>query len=663
MLYYSDLEVYLHNLMQEYTMFDKLSMRTKDLTEDNVEKIAQLFPSCVTEAISEDGSIRHLIDFEALKRQLSEDVIPDGKERYVFTWPGKSKTQSYANTSSTCTLRPKRNKSINFDISENIYIEGDNFEALKLLRETYLGKIKLIYIDPPYNTGNDFVYNDCFSLSSKQYNLVNGDLDDDGNRLIPNPNSSGKFHTIWLNMMYSRLLLSKDLLSEDGVIFISIDDNEVHNLRKICDEIFGSNAFVACIPILSNPRGRQSSSFIAQTHEYGLVYAKNIDKCKISGEELTVDQKKEYSYTDSKGSYRLLGLRLRGGRATATESPTLHFPIYYNEKNNDFSVEHLDGYDYEIIPKFEDGTLGTWRWSKKKIISQKDELVVKPVKNRYDVFQKDYLTADKRMKLKSLWNEKEINYDNSARELSALDLADVFPYAKPLYLIKKIVKSMVPDSGIIMDFFSGSATTAQAVFEANVEDGNNRRFILIQWPEICPKESTAFARGFYNICDIGEERIRRVINSLNSPQTTLDSLKTHQSQGYRVFVIDDSNMNDVFYDPQSLKKDILDYATDNIKSDRTGEDLLFQVMLELGIELSAPISKDTINSKEIFFVDSNYLIACFDQDIDDDIVTTIADRKPYYAVFRDSSMSSDAVAINFNEIFKTYSPNTITKVL
>ncbi len=663
---------------------DKLQMQSKNLVDENIEFIAKRFSNCVTEALDEEGKLTKLVDFDMLKQELSHVVIDGDKERYTMTWPDKKQAILTANAPIAKTLRPCKEESVDFDHTQNLYIEGDNLDVLKLLRETYLGKIKMIYIDPPYNTGNDFVYNDDFAVDTDEYLERSNQIDDQGNRLVTNSESNGRFHTDWLNMIYPRLKLAKDLLTDDGCIVISLDDNEQSNLIKICSEIFGERNFIAQIPVLSNPRGRQSSEFIAQTHEYLTIFAKNKNECIIYGEELTPEQKKEYSLSDEKGNYRLLGLRLRGGRATAEESPTLHFPIYYNVKNNDFYLERKNDDDYEIIPKFENGVLGTWRWSKAKILAQKDELVVKPVKDRYDVFQKDYLKDTKTMKLKSLWSEKEINYDNSARELTQLELNDYFDYAKPLYLLRKIIKTICGKTGTILDFFSGSATTAHATLQLNAEDGGTRKFIMIQIPEETNNDK------YPTICEVGKERIRRAgkqikeawmathnlvgnvakfstqeefINDTNKIQNKILDNISGLDVGFRDLKLDSSCMKDVYYSPNKLNQDLLSQLEDNIKEDRTAEDLLFQVMLDMGVMLSSEIKTIDVQGKKVFNVNDGDLVCCFEKDLNENIVTEIAKMRPLYAVFRDAGMQKDSVSVNFDQIFETYSPTTTRKVL
>lgn len=645
-------------------MEEKLTMQTKDLTEENVEKIAQLFPSCVTEAVSEDGSIKRLIDFEALKRQLSGDIIPEGKERYVFTWPGKSEAQRLTNTPTTLTLRPCREKSVNFDNTKNIYIEGDNLDALKLLRETYLGKVKMIYIDPPYNTGNDFVYNDSFSVNELEYSSISGDYDQDLRKLTINSSSSGKYHTQWLNMMYPRLSLAKDLLTDDGVIFISIDDCEFSNLKKICDELFNSVNFVGVI--VWQTATDNNPSQISTEHEYILCYAKNrsvVGKWVLPSEkaQLILDQygKLKSKYLDDVDSIRS---ELR--QWIKTNESRLEGVKHYNYVDSkgvyypgNSSNTKPGGYNYDIIHPITNGVCAKpeygYRWPEKTFLEAstrgdvewgKDETTIPKIKKRLETATEG---------LKSYYYEDNRYWTKYLNELLG---SKVFDNPKSVTLLERLISFTSGSDDIVMDFFSGSASTAHAVLNLNEKKQSDRRFIMVQLPETVSITSEASKHGFNTICDIGEERIRKVCNEISMRSPFVDC-------GFRTFRIDSSNMNDIYYNPQSIKKDLLDYAADNIKSDRTGEDLFIQVMLELGIELSVPIVKEFIAGKEVISADGNYLIACFDDDVDEVLVTEIAKRKPYYAVFRDSSMSSDAVAINFGEIFKTYSPDTKTKVL
>ena len=480
--------------------------------------------------------------------------------------------------------------------------------------------------------------------------------------MFKNTDSNGRFHSDWCSMIYPRLMLARNLLSDDGVIFISIDDNEQENLKKICDEVFGAGNFISTIPILSNPRGRQSSKHIALTHEYLLLYSKNIRISVVEGSKLTAEQEKEYSEKDEYGSYRLLGLRLRGGRATALESPTLHFPIYYNIKDNDFYLDKKSEDDFEIIPKFENGILGTWRWSREKIKKEKKMLIVKKVKDRYDIFQKDYLTDEKRRKIKSLWTEKEINYDNSSRELKILELDSIFDYTKPLYLMKKMLNMILKNNDLILDFFSGSSTTAHAVMQLNAEDGGNRKFIMVQLPEKTDDKSESYKAGYKNICEIGKERIRRAGNKIveeNKNKEGIEKLDT----GFRVLKLDDSNMNDVYYNPSEYSQDLLSMLESNVKSDRNDLDLLFGCLLEWGLPLSLSYNSYNIDGCTVHNYNDGDLIACFDENIPDSVIKEIAKKQPLRAVFRDSSFKDSPSKINVGEIFKLMAPDTRIKVI
>lgn len=642
---------------------DKLRMMSMDNVQMNVEKIQKLFPNAVTEVLR-DSKPTLAIDFDVLKQELSAELIDDKEERYQMTWPDKKKSILLANTPISATLRPCKEESVDFDHTQNLYIEGDNLDVLKLLQETYLGKIKMIYIDPPYNTGNDFVYNDDFRVESEEWSEMSGDYDEQGNRLVQNTESNGRFHTDWLNMIYPRLKIAKDLLSDDGVIFISIDDKEQANLKKMCDEIFGEVNCVAIIKILSNPRGRQSNNHFASAGEYVYVYAKLKDSLSIIGELPSLDQIATYNKIDSIGRFRDLGLRKRGSDSRREDSPTLYFPIYYNPTINDISLEKMDGY-ITITPKLEDGSDGRWRWSPAKIIKDKSLLYCRTVNRNgvleYDVFQKDYLTDDVRVKHKDFWIEKEINYDRSSEEIRSFFSDKMFDFAKPLYLIKKLINTIITKSekSIILDFFSGSATTAHAVMQLNAEDGGNRKFIMVQLPEKCDEKSDAFKAGYKTICDIGKERIRRAGKKIKEEIPSATNLDI----GFRVLKLDSSNMKDVYYKPEDYSQGFLESLEDNIKADRTPLDLLFQVMLDLGKPLSAKIEEREIAGKHVFAVDDNDLVACFDSDVTEDVVKTIAQLKPLYAVFRDSGLSSDSVGANFDQIFATYSPNTTRKVL
>lgn len=643
-------------------MMEHLNMQSMDKVAANVAKIRELFPNCVTERINNEGKLEHAIDFDMLKQELSDHVVDGLQERYQFTWPDKRKAILAANAPINKTLRPCREESVDFDNTENLYIEGDNLEVLKLLQETYLGKVKMIYIDPPYNTGNDFVYEDEFKQSADEYIDNSGQLDEEGNRLVANTESNGRFHTDWLNMMYPRLNLAKDLLSEDGVIAISIDENEVENLKRCCKEIYGESNYIATIISKMNPRGSQSSKDIAITHEYILVIAKS-KEYQVNGLELTEEQEKEYKYQDAMGCYRLLGLRKRGADSRREDSPSMYFPIYYDPDNDNLST--IEKYSVIIYPKLSDGTDGRWRWSKSKVEREKNLLVVRAVKRgteyEYDVFSKDYLSENKRRKPMSIWDDKEINNEFATELLTDLfKEKKIFDYSKSLFLLKKLITVLSSADSLVLDFFSGSATTAHAVMQLNAEDGGKRNFIMVQLPEECAENSEAYKAGYKNICEIGKERIRRAGKKIKeeNPLTT-----QNLDIGFRVLKCDSSNMEDVYFTPKEYMDKQQSLFIDNIKKDRSDEDLLFDAMLKLDTPLSSKIEKISIAGKTVYNVAQGHLMAYFDKNVTDEVITAIAKEMPSYFVMRDSSQADDSVAINFEQIFNTYSPQTVRRVL
>ncbi|CFW96117.1 N6 adenine-specific DNA methyltransferase, D21 class [Syntrophomonas zehnderi OL-4] len=651
---------------------DKLTMHSVNKVDENIKKIGALFPNALTEVIkgyTEDGTaiIEQAIDFDVLKQELSNVVVEGPEERYQFTWPDKKKSILLANSPIAKTLRPCRGESVDFDHTENLYIEGDNLDVLKLLQETYLGKVKMIYIDPPYNTGNDFVYEDDFAQDTHEYLANSGQYDEEGNRLVQNTESNGRFHTDWLNMMYPRLKLAKDLLTDDGVIFISIDDNEVENIVKICNEIFGASNCISKIVVKNNPRGRQSDPFVATVHEYLVCYAKNKNQCVINGKPLSVEQRQGFNLKDSsKGSYRLLGLRQRGSASLREERPEMYFPIYVNPSTQELSLQMKEGWCC-VVPQKSDGRDGRWMWGKDKCRNEIDRLVAKKVERRgeYDIFVKDYLITENRertRKFKTIWDDKNYNNQNGTQEVKRILGGNYMSFPKSRFLLQNICTMGSIDNDIILDFFSGSATTAHAVMQLNAEDGGNRKFIMVQLPEETDEKSEAFKAGYKNICAIGKERIRRAgkkIKEDNKDKGDIENLDV----GFRVLKVDSTNMQDVYYRPAEYKQDEILLFADNIKPDRTPEDLLFQVMLDLGVLLSSKIEETLIAGKEVFNVAEGYLMACFDSDVTSEVITEIAKKQPYYAVFRDSSIASDSVAANFEQIFATYSPTTVRKVL
>ena len=639
-------------------------MQTTNIVDENIKRIGELFPNCLTERLNDEGKPELAIDFDQLRQELSKDIVEGPEERYQFTWPDKRNAIRLANAPTTDTLRPCREESVDFDNTQNLYIEGDNLQVLKLLREDYLGKVKMIYIDPPYNTGNDFVYNDSFGINASAWSDSSGDYDEEGHWLTDkytiNSESNGRFHTDWLNMIYPRLKVAKDLLSEEGVIFISIDDNEVNNAIKVCDDVFGAANKIAALITINNPRGRQSDTFYATVHEYLLCYCKNKNKAVINGMPLNEEQKSEYSLSDDKGFYRLLGLRQRGVASLREDRPDMFFPIYVNPETKEISLEEREGWEM-VIPKKSDGREGRWMWGKQKCKDDIMRLVPKLIskRNEFDIFVKDYLDKgekERTRKFKSVLDEKSFNNQNGTQEVKALLEGDYMSFPKSMEYIKTICMMGTSDDSIILDFFSGSATTAHAVMQLNSDDSGSRKFIMVQLPEKT-NERTEKA-GLGNICEIGKERIRRAGKKIKeeSPLTTQD-LDT----GFRVLKLDSSNMQDVYYTPSEFNEQKL--FDDNIKPDRTEEDLLFQTMIELGIELSAKIEKRSIASKTVWSVSDGYLMACFDEDVNETTITEIARQQPYYFVMRDSSLANDQVADNFEQIWEEYSKDTVRRII
>lgn len=683
---------------------DKLKMQSENLVDENVEKIAKLFPNCVTEGKDENGQVTKLVDFDLLKQELSKVVVDGNDERYTLNWAGKKQSILTANSPINATLRPYKEESVGKDgtnggfDSENLYIEGDNLDVLKLLRETYLNKIKMIYIDPPYNTGSDFVYNDDFASSSEDYLQASKSYDDQGNRMFQNIESNGRFHSDWMSMMYSRLKIAKDLLTENGIIFISIDDCESSNLRKICDEIFGESNFIVEMINITGASQNGEGVKIQKNTESCLVYAKSYDNCIPN----KVDKAEE--------SLR----NLNDSPSPFITRPEMGYSIYYNPKTGeklavkDYDKEKIITNKEELVykddaellskgfipirPGYRNGQLNRWRWGIETFNERKDEIIINKSGNKYGVFfkQSGYNPAKNIM-----------NYTVGTNEIKALfDGNKYFDFPKNTKMIKYLIQIGSNKDSIILDFFSGSATTAHAVMQLNAEDGGNRKFIMVQLPEKCDEKSEAYKAGYKNICEIGKERIRRAGKKIrddimsgkilfqekgkhdpkseefkkameiavdNLENNRLDSIYLEEKKlpdiGFRVLKLDSSNMKDVYYSPSDTEQTNLLDLVSNIKEDRSPEDLLFQVMLDMGVILSSEIKTLDIKGKKVFNVNDGNLVCCFDENLTDEVVTEIAKMQPLYAVFRDSSMSSDSVAVNFDQIFETYSPSTTRKVL
>lgn len=662
-------------------------MHSPDWVEKNIAKLADLFPNCVTESTDEEGNLKRSIDFDLLRQELSNTIVEGPQERYHLNWPGKRQALLTANAPIAKTLRPCREESVDFDTTQNLFIEGDNLDALKLLQETYLGKVKMIYIDPPYNTGKDFIYEDNFASEKAEYEQESGQRDEEGGRLVANLESNGRFHSDWLSMMYSRLKLARNLLKDDGVIFISIDDNEAHNLRKICDEIFGTNNFIAQLAVQINPRGRHLDLFVAKTHESVMIYGKNATiATTMYGVEKQGRMVDEYNRNDSRGPFRILGLRNRNQAFNPKTRKNLYYPLYVNPQDGSVSLEKNEQYTDEVWPDTADGVQTCWTWGKEKVESENALLISEKTGDEWRIYRKDYLVSETGQTAttlpKSLWIDKEINNDYGRKCIKSLFNKSLMDFPKSVELLHKIIQSGVDSSDIILDFFAGSATTAHAVIQLNAEDGGNRKFIMIQLPEICDENSEAFRAGYKSIAEIGKERIRRagatikkeladkishekaenpLLNQSDGPHKSADDLDI----GFRVLKVDGSNMAEVYYNPDAVEQDLLSSLTDNIKEGRTAEDLLFQVLLDWGVDLSLPITKETVGGKEVFFVDGNALAACFvdDGSISEDFCKVLAKRQPLRVVFRDAGFKDDSVKINVEQIFKLLSPHTDVKTL
>ena len=634
---------------------EKMKMHSLNKVDDNIKKIGALFPNCVTERKNAEGEIEYAIDFDMLKQELSTVVVEGNEERYQFTWPDKKKSILAANAPISDTLRPCREESVDFDNTENLYIEGDNLAVLKLLQETYLGKIKMIYIDPPYNTGNDFIYNDNFAESAEEYLAHSGQFDEEGNRLVSNTESNGRFHTDWLNMIYPRIRIAKDLLDENGLIFISIGQAELNNTITMCDEIFGPTNRAGIVS-RQMKTGNNQGKFFTQNTDYIIVYSKNVEATTALKDDMSQDlidnvYNKVQETGPRKGErYRTMGL----------------FQASLKHGGSTYPITCPDG-ERVITPK---GL--PWRWNEatfKKGLENDDVVFIKssnsPLIN-YDTKEKASWNVYTKIWLSSRLEEGQLPSDlilkfenrHAAKELVSLGIPFDFP--KPTALLTYILHLIVEKDYYVLDFFSGSATTAHAVMQLNAEDGGTRKFIMVQLPEETDSKSEAGKAGYKNICEIGKERIRRAGAKIKEEN---GMMAQNLDTGFRVLKLDSSNMKEVYYNPDEYEITMFDSLTDNIKEDRTPEDLLFQVMLDLGVLLSSKIEETTIAGKRVFNVADGFLIACFDELVTEETITAIAKQKPYYFVMRDSSMASDSVATNFEQIFATYSPDTVKKVL
>lgn len=632
-----------------------LKGKSLDILEENIKNLCQIFPE-----VECDGKI----DFDIL-RQILGEYVDDDKERYNFKWNGKGRALRFSQTPSTGTLRPCKEESKNWDDTQNLYIEGDNLEVLKILQKSYHGKIKMIYIDPPYNTGKDFVYPDNYHDSIENYKAITGQTDEEGNRISTNTEASGRFHTDWLNMMYPRLRLARNLLTDGGVIFISIDDNEVDNLKKICNEVFGEENCLGIVSNTNNPKGRSDDKYIATAHEYILVYSKSINQTKWYGFEPTDDIIRRYNKVDSFGKkYREIDLRKTGENDLREDRPNLFYYFYYNQTTGDFYPDKenkiISGY-IQIKPQREDGKEGNWRWGIETALTQINELIPKymPTRKVWGIMQKDYLEGRSLVKPTSSWTFKDVNSERGTEEFINLNFDKrIFAKPKPIGTIKRCMNLCTKSNDIILDFFSGSATTAHAVMQLNAEDGGNRRFICVQLPEPTQEDSEAFKAGYKNICEIGKERIRhageKIKNEVESDNEQLkidEQSKSVPDIGFKVFKLDSSNLKKWNPNFDNLEL-ILDNMIDNYVPDRTEEDVVYEFMLKMGLDLSYPIDITEIDGKKVYSIGFGALMMC----LDDNITVSVAEGmvrmykeqvpETWKVVFKDNGFADDCIKTN-----------------
>ncbi len=637
----------------------KLDMKTKEIVQENIQVIAELFPSTVTEMQNDQGAVEIAIDFERLKQLLSPYALTDRKERYQLDWPGKTESLIAANRPIHKTLRPVLEESVAFDSAENLFIEGDNLDALKLLQESYLGQFKLIYADPPYNTGNDILYKNNFHMSEKEYYLSSGQIDDEENRYVTNYSSNGLFHSNWLNMIYPRLRLTRNLLREDGFLCLAIDHNELANLISITDEIYGEQNRVGIISVVHKPEGRNQAKFFGPSNEFMLVYAKNIEQANLRKVVLDAELAKEYQFSDEKGLYKRKNfIRLSDGKYSLRENkPTFFYPIYVNRADLTISMSADEGFE-PVYPITQSGQERTWKTTPdtfwQRYLQNDIEAVIEEGKIIiYEKLREDQV-------IKTHWIDKRYHgYHYGTKVLDQLLGAKTFDFPKSLYLIKDILKLMTEGDDLVLDLFAGSSTTAHAVMQLNAEDGGNRRFVMVQLPEETDEKSEAYKAGYQHIAEISKERIRR------AGQQIVESENIHEDWnrdiGFRVFKVDSSNMKEVYYAPEALVQEDLLELVDNVKADRTPEDLLFQVMLDWGLALSLPVITEIVEGKKVFFVDGDALIACFDAGITESLVQTLAAKEPLRLLFRDNHYLDDDTKINAEQLVKQIAPNTELK--
>lgn len=625
-----------------------IEMQTPNGTELNLDALYKIAPSCFTEAKGNDGKVRHVVDFNKLRLLLGDNAVEDAPEVYDFTWVGKRAALQEAAAPINKTLRPYPEESVDWDKTQNLYIEGDNLEVLKLLQNSYMGKVKMIYIDPPYNTGNDFVYHDDFHRTQKEEDEAAGIINEAGERMIKNTESNGKFHSDWCSMIYSRLMITRSLLSEDGFIFISIDDNEIENLRKICDEVFGSQNFKSQSIIINNRGGRDYGG-IALQHDYILIYSKS----DLSILNLINEKDKEFQYYDEKGGFNLMELRNRNVKFNDKNRPNLCYPFYVNPQKRDknglmeIALEPMQGF-VEVYPAKSNGIQTVWRWGKEEKARKNLNIEIFGKANQnggYMIVQKYRKTSKMQ---RSVWDEKEFVNERGTEAVKQLfNNKSYFDYPKSIFTIKRVIELGADEDCLILDFFSGSSTTAHAVMQLNSEDNGARKYIMVQLPE--PVTEQAQDEGYNNLCDVAKERIRRAGKKIKE-----DNLLTTQDLdiGFRVFKCDSSNYKDVAFAPKDYNQGMLEGLLDNIKEDRTDIDLLFDCMLRWGVELSLPLSTTKVDGCTIHNVNDGDLVACFDGNVTEAVIDTIANLSPLRVVFRDSSFNEAAQKMNLFELFK-----------
>ena len=658
---------------------DKMRMESVDMTKQNIEKIAALFPNCITEALDEEHSTpdhkvyKKVVNFNMLRQMLSDDVI-DGDEAYEFTWVGKKAAIVEANRPIRKTLRPCPEESVNWETTENLYLEGDNLEILKLLQESYLGKVSTIYIDPPYNTGSNLIYRNNFFQDEEEYLEDSGAYDEEHNKLFVNTRSNGRFHSDWCSMLYARLLLARNLLSSNGIIVLTIDDSEIENVTSIMNEVFGEENHLATIIIKNNPSGRSTLTGASISHEYALFYGAN-NRVKLGRLSRNDKQISRYKEEDSAGKYEWVNFRKHGG--FKEDAPTMYYPIYvkkdcsgfripkleWDERTKEYIVkEQLNEDEIVTYPIDEVGRLRRWKWSLERALTDTNDMTVRLDRDKNPAVYIKSRMKDEGMLPLTVWDDtKYSSTEYGTNYLTGLMGERYFDYPKSIYAVLDCLRiGGANKEAIILDFFSGSATTAHAVMKLNEEDGGGRKYIMVQLPEITDEKSEAFKSGYENICEIGKERIRRAGAKIKeqNPLLTQDL-----DIGFRVFKLDDTNMNDVYYSASEYSQGMLSMLESNIKSDRTDLDLLFGCLLEWGLPLSMPYTSEQLEGCTVHTYNDGDLVACFDENIPDSVIKEIAKRQPLRAVFRDSSFDGSPAKINVGEIFKMLAPDTRVKVI